>query len=404
VQLSGAGRLGNAAALTIRQRGVYDLNGVTPATNHNAFNTAGRVINTSETPATFTIGGSNGTGTSFGTIEGAISVVKLGTGAQSWLGLNSYTGSTTIGSTGLVTVDFMANIGEDSGIGRGDATNETTNAASLVFDGSTGGLVYAGSIRDGNLILGTQSATTDRLFTMSGSGATLSSTATNNNAIVWSNTGAVVHGTVAARTLIFTGTSLGDNTFNPQLTDSGTGANITGLSKTGTGQWNLGNANNTYTGLTSVANGVLALNHNGALPANSPLVLGDGSTAGVLQMSGTFERGLAATPASGTGTVSWSGTAGGGFAAHTDALVVAIGGVSSPTPLTWGAGGFVLHVAALRPAARLHRRGQGEVRRLGRVNAWRVRQSANDGRRSSVGQPGADSPRWRMDTVLGGLD
>jgi autotransporter-associated beta strand protein len=332
VQLSGSGRLGAAAALTMRQGTVLDLNGVTPSTNTNAFNNNGSV--TSASPASFTVGGADGTGTSFGTVNGAISLTKIGTGGQSWLGNSTYTGVTTIGSTGLVTVDTLTDGGTPSGIGA------STNAASnLVFNGSTGGLVYAGNIRNGELILGSRSASTDRLFTLSGTGARLSSTVSNNNAIVWSNTGAIVHGIVGPQLLTFEGTSTGDNTFNPQLTDSGVGANITSVTKTGTGQWNLGNSNNTYTGTTTVGDGILALNHTGALPATSPLVLGSTTTSGILQTSGTFTRNLATTPTAGTGTITWGGTTGGGgFAAHATPLTVTLNGGAG---LTWGSGGFV---------------------------------------------------------------
>lgn len=339
-------RLGTGATLSastadtqiiIRASGTFDLNGVSTGAAIDDFTNAGRVINTSPTAATLTVGNNNGGGTSYGIIDetnGLIHVIKTGTGNQNWLGSSTYTGVTTIGSTGLITVDTLADGGVASGIGA------STNAASnLVFNGSTGGLVYRGSIVDGNLTLGSRSASTDRLFTLSGTGATLSSTASNNNAIVWSNTGTIVHGIVGPQSLIFAGTSTGDNTFNPQLTDSGTGVNITSVTKTDAGQWNLGNSNNTYTGLTTISNGIFALNDNGALPANSPLVLGSTTTSGILQMSGTLTRNLTTTPTAGTGTISWGGTTGGGgFAAHTTALTVTLNGGAG---LTWGSGGFV---------------------------------------------------------------
>jgi len=347
IQLSGSGRLGAAADLTIRQGATLDLNGVTPSTITNAFNSNGTVTNTSATFATFTVGGTAAsTGTSFGIVSGNINLTKSGTGAQSWLGDSTYTGVTTIGGSGLVTVDTLANIGQNSGIGRGDATSDATNAASLVFTGSTGGLVYQGNIVNGILNLGSRSASTDRLFTLAAAatGATLSSTVSNNNAIVWSNTGAIVNNTTANATLTFAGTGtglgLGDNTFNPQLVDSSVGGGVTlSVTKTGAGQWNLGNTNNTYTGTTTIGNGILGLNANGALPTNSPLALGTTTTSGILQMSGTFARDLALTPTAGTGTITWTGTTGGGgFAAHSTALTVTLNGGAG---LTWGSGGFV---------------------------------------------------------------
>jgi autotransporter-associated beta strand protein len=338
IRLSGSGQLaGDNADLAIRQGAVLDLNGVTPATNTNAFNNAGRVINSSTTAATFTIGSNGGTGTAFGTVEGAINLTKLGNGVISLYNKSTYTGVTTIGGTVNVRVDTLADGGLPSGIGA-----STSDAANLVFNGAGGGIRYDGNIRDGDLTLGSTSATTDRLFTLdaAATGASIESVVGNNNALVWSNSGAVVNNTTADAVITLTGSSAGDNTFNPQLMDSSAGGGVTlSLVKGGTGQWNLGNSTNTYTGATSVQNGVLALNNNGALPSSSPVVLGSTTTNGTLQLSGTFARNLATTPTAGTGTITWGGTTGGGgFAAHTTALTVTLDGGAG---LTWGSGGFV---------------------------------------------------------------
>lgn len=324
LQLSGSGTLSGAnAALTIRQGAALDLNGVSTGTSVAAFNNNGVVTNSSASAVTFRVGNNNGTGTSFGTIEdggGIINVTKVGTGAQSWLGQSTYTGVTTIGSTGLVTVDSLADGGIASGIGA-----SSSDAANLVFDGSTGGLSYRGNLVNGILNLGSTSATTDRLFTVSGSGVTLGSSPTTNlnNAIVWSNTGAIVHGTDANRTFTFTGTSQGDNSFNPQLTDS-TGF-ATSVTKTGTGIWRLGNSDNTYSGATTITQGILMATDGQGLSSNSNLVF-DG---GALYSQGVLNRNIGtgpgemqfATPAANTAqfaggfmggdeklTVTWAGT------------------------------------------------------------------------------------------------
>lgn len=319
VQMSGTGTLGAAAAaLTIRQGAALNLNGITPANTTGAFNNNGTV--TSAGAATLTVGGGNGTGTSYGVVSGAVNLTKIGTGAQSWLGSNSYTGVTTIGSTGLVTVDTLADGGVNSGIGA------STNAASnLVFNGSTGGLIYQGSVTDSLLTYGSRSASTNRLFTLSGTGVTLSSTASNNNAIVWSSTGAIVHGVVGPQLITLTGTSQGDNTLTPQITDSGTGANITSVTKTGTGVWKLGASSNTYSGATTLTQGILIATNGQGLSSNSNLKF-DGGT---LYSQGTFTRNIGTAagemqflaPAANTAqfsggflggdsklTVNWSGT------------------------------------------------------------------------------------------------
>jgi len=343
VQLSGSGRLsGNNVTTTIRQGATLDLNGVSTGNAIGQFNNNGIVTNSNATAATLQIGNNNGTGDLRGVIQdgiGVVNVTKVGTGNQVWYNLNTYSGVTTIGSTGLVTVDYLADIGQDSGIGRG---SDATNAASLVFNGSTGGLVYRGDRFNGNLNVADVSTSTNRLFTLAAAatGARLSSTVGLNNAIVWSNTAAIVNNTSANATLTFEGDSAGDNTFNPQLVNSSAGGGVTlSVTKTGTGQWNLGNSNNTYTGTTTVGEGILGLNNSGALPVNSPLVLGSAATSGVLQTSGTIARNLTATPTAGTGTLTWGGTTGGGgFAAHSTPLTVTLNGGAG---LTWGGGGFV---------------------------------------------------------------
>ena len=335
------------ASLVVRQDATLELlSGVTAANAVvNALDGAGTISGLSG--QTFT---QNGGGTWNGVFSGAGLNITKGGAAATWSGVSTYTGVTTIGGTGLVTVDTLADGGANSGIGA------SSNAASnLVFTGSTAGIDYRGSIIDNALTLGSRSASTDRLFTLAAAatGAILSSTASNNNAIVWSNTGAIVNNTTANATLTFAGTGtglgLGDNTFNPQLVDSSVGGGVTlGVTKSGAGQWNLGASNNTYTGITTLNDGILGLNNNGALSANSPLLLAPTSatSAAILQMSGTFERNLAATATAGSGTVTFGGTiasttGGVGFAAHSTPLTVAIGGVGSPTALTWGSGGFV---------------------------------------------------------------
>jgi autotransporter-associated beta strand protein len=346
IELNGtSARLAAAAgtATVVRQNAFLEFNTAAAfAANPTvaALDGAGTIRNVGAADVTFIQTGAGTWAGSFSqTGSGVLNVSKLGTTeAPFWSGLSNYTGVTTIGgTTGLVTVDFLADGGQNSGIGA-----STSAASNLVFSGTSSGLDYRGNIIDTALTLGSRSATTDRLFTLAAAatGATLSSTVSNNNAIVWSNTGTIVNNTTANATLTLAGSSAGDNTFKPQLIDSSVGGGVTlAVTKSGAGQWNLGNTNNTYTGATTVADGVLGLNENGALPSGSPLVLGSTTTSGILQASGTFARNLTTTPTAGTGTITWGGTTGGGgFAAHSTTLTVTLDG---GTGLTWGGGGFV---------------------------------------------------------------
>ncbi len=333
IRLADSGRLGAAAALTMRQGATLDLNGVTPSTNTNAFNSNGTITNSSATPVTFTVGGGNGTGTSNGLIEdgvGQVSVTKVGSGAQTWNMLSTYTGVTTIGSTGIVTTPNLANIGSPSSLGAGDAASDATNAASLVFNGASATQAFGGISYNGRA-----SISTDRLFTFGGtaanSGARIQANGANDSTLIFSNTGALSFGTPNIdQGLVLGGASTGSNQFNPQITDNGTG--VVNLYKADAGLWILGNSANSYTGITQVNAGALR-GEGTTLPTASPLVL----NGGVFQGEGLFTRSLTATPTAGAGGVSWTGA--GGFAAATDKMTVNINGDLSQ--LTWNIGGFV---------------------------------------------------------------
>jgi len=302
VQLSGGtatlGVNSTAANLTTLRQGVtLDINaaGASQTINVGALVGAGVITNSGAgvgTAGTISFGRSTSTGTTVfsgvlqdgvGAGGGVLNVTVDGTTArtQAFLGQSTYTGVTTIATGAQLTVNTLANGGSASGIGA------SSNAAgNLIFNGAAPTLIYQGNLRNGSLNLGSTSATTDRLFTVSGSGAVLSSTAGNNNAIVWSNTGAIAHGTNANRTLTFTGTSQGDNTFNPQLTDSI--GFTTSVTKTGTGIWRLGNSNNIYSGATTITQGILMAVDGAGLSASSNLVF-DGGT---LYSSGNFTRNI----------------------------------------------------------------------------------------------------------------
>lgn len=339
IQLSGTGKIsGNSAGLNIRQGASLDLNGVTMSgTAIGALNGAGTIANTSATAATVTVGNGNGTGTFSGTFNqtsGIISVTKNGTGNQTWSGSSNYTGTTTIASTGIVSVATLANIGSDSGIGRGNSTDDTTNAASLVFSGTTGGLAYTG----------TTSVSIDRLFTMSGGGQ-IANNSGNNSTLILNKTNVITFGTTASQTLTLGGSSTGDNQINLQLANPSGGS--LGVNKIGAGLWILGNSGNSYTGTTQIgvtttAGGVLQAVDGSTLPNASYLLLGGTTGGGVFQSSGNFVRSIGTSAAANTVSFNSTLTTGAvGFSASDSKLVVSLGGLATPTALTWGSGGFM---------------------------------------------------------------
>jgi autotransporter-associated beta strand protein len=350
-RLSGAN-----AALVIRQGATLDLNGQSSGTAIGAFDGAGTVTNSSGTAATLLLGGTGtGAGTFSGIIQdGATGVVNVSlngtTGAPVWSGLNTYTGVTTIGTglattAKLVSVTTLANIGTASSIGRGLNTSTATNAASLVFGGlATAGINYTG----------TTAASTDRLFTFAGNfagaGGQIANASAVNAPLSFTNTNPVAFaaGLTNGQTLTLGGASTADNVFAPQLSDNA--ALPTAVTKIGAGTWVLTGSNN-YTGITTIgtgttAGGVLQAVDGAGLSTNSPLLLAAGTTGGGLfQTSGNFTRNVVATPAAGVGTVTLGATtattAAVGFSASGGKLVVALGGLVTPTALTWGSGGFM---------------------------------------------------------------
>jgi autotransporter-associated beta strand protein len=349
LQLSGSAVLsGSNAGLAVRQGAIFDINGVNTGPSIGQFNGAGTITNNGAA-ATITVGGGNGTGIFSGVIQngtGVLNITKSGTGGQTWSGLNTYTGVTTIGSTGIVSVSTLANYGMNSGIGRGiqTAVNDANNAASLVFTGTTGGLAY----------IGNTSVSIDRLFTMSGTGATITNNSANNSTLIFNKANAITFGVTGPQTLTLGGSSTGDNLINLAITDSGTVANITSLNKTGAGLWILGGAN-TYTGITTISGtgatattaGYLQAVNGSTLPTASGLILGGTTTGGVLVSSGNFTRNIVASASAANNTVSWATgltTGASGFAASDSKLVVALelaASPGSPTALTWNSGGFM---------------------------------------------------------------
>ncbi len=343
VRLAGSGRLSAAnQPLNLRQGATLDLNGVSSGTAVGAFNGSGTVTNNGAVPAIFTVGNNNGGGLFSGIIQDGASrqsVVQAGGNTPAWNGRSTYTGSTTLNAGGLVSIQYLADIGQPSGLGRGDATSDATNAARLVFGSNsatfpdnTAGIRYTGL----------DTVSTDRLFTFagtsSGSGARIQANSANNATLDFRNAGAIAYAGGASavnQTLTLGGGSTGDNRLNLRLIDPG--AASLSVAKTDTGTWVLGNDANSYTGPTSIAAGRLLARDGASLPAGSPLVFaGTGITSGVFESSGTFTRALNPAAVPGTGGVVWTGS--GGFAASDGKLTVHLGGGA---PLTWGVDGFV---------------------------------------------------------------
>lgn len=270
LQLSGANELPATTDVTINAGGVLDT--ANPAANQviRSLNGAGTFLGSITGHAgSLTLGANDGSGNFSGVIQngGGVRIIKTGSGTQVFSGTaNTYAGSTTL-SGGILSVARLANGGVASSIGQ-----STSAAGNLVFNGGT--LQYTGP-----------TASTDRLFTLNGSG-TLD--ASGSGALTFSNAGAIVGNGV----LTLSGSSTADNTLTPVI--GGTSS----LIKAGSGTWVL-TGNNGYTGGTAINGGVLRVAGNTQLGnAAGPLSF----NGGTLNTTSTFSATRATTLNAGGGT------------------------------------------------------------------------------------------------------
>ena len=292
--------------------------------------------------ATLTLG-SNGIGSTFdGTITGAGSLSKIGTGTFSLSGASSYSGLTTVNSGTLI---LGAN-GALAGAVTNNATVSTngriaglfTNNAALTSTGTlAGGLVNAanatanirgtvgGNVANAGTIILSGAASMPGAFVQASAGR-LSLGAFNATLGSLAGSGSVALGSAML-------TSGGDNSstvFSGVLVGSGS------LIKTGTGTFTLTGAN-TFTGLSSINGGALALTATGSLAgsiANNATFVNAGSLAGLVTNAG----GLVSTGALNGGLVNNAGAA--ANVAGTLAGAVSNAGLITLTGTTTGIGAF----------------------------------------------------------------
>jgi autotransporter-associated beta strand protein len=194
-------------------------------------------------------------------------------------GANAYTGVTTI-SGGILSVGTLANGGTASDIG-----GASSSAASLLLNG--GALLYTGA-----------GASVDRLFTLGTSSGTLDSS--GSGALNLNNSGSLGYLGTGPRGLTLTGTDANNNTLAASFADNG---GATTLTKNGAGKWIL-SGSNTYSGVTTIAAGILQVGAGGAGGSlGSGNVVDNGAL--VFNRTGTL---IVSGIVSGTGSVTNDGT------------------------------------------------------------------------------------------------
>ncbi len=218
------------------------------------------------------LSGELGDGTNGGNLT--LRVNSTGTGSTALTAANTYTGVTTV-SAGTLSYAQAADGGAAGGLGQ--SSNAAANV--LLANGTT--LSYTGS-----------GGTTDRLFTINGSGGGHSATldASGSGAITYSNTGAIAFGsTDQTRTLILTGSNTGNNTLASFIGNNGVGASVN-VTKNGLGTWVL-TGENTFSGTTTLNAGILSV---GSLALNSSVLSsnlggGTGSVTALTFGGGTLQ-------------------------------------------------------------------------------------------------------------------
>ncbi|WP_370624457.1 autotransporter-associated beta strand repeat-containing protein, partial [Polynucleobacter sp. AM-26B4] len=250
-------------SLTFVNSGVLNIgsyNGVTGITATGLTLTAGGLTDTDDagitTTSSSTIAINNATG-SFdysGVIAGPIAITKSGAGTQTLSANNSYTGATSITAGTLIA----ANSGS---LGTSAGGVSITSGATLALQG---GITIADAINTANgvgvgslgAILNNSGSNTITGLVTLGAATTIGSTAgTLTFDVASSNAFTGTHN------LTFTGA--GDITVaDPIATSAGT------LTKSGAGTLTL-SGNNTYTGTTTLSNGILVAANSGALGTNA---------------------------------------------------------------------------------------------------------------------------------------
>ncbi|MEO5715947.1 MAG: autotransporter-associated beta strand repeat-containing protein [Luteolibacter sp.] len=203
-----------------------------------------------------------------------ISVTGLvtGTGSLTKMSINKlslsnaasdYTGTTTV-SAGTLNVGTFANVNTVSSLGKGSAGG---SSADLVLNGGT--LQYTGATAQ----------STNRLFSVGSSGATLDASGTSGAvALAFTGTGAMgFNSQTGARTLTLTGTNTASNSLALAIGDN---SGATSITKTGAGTWALGGTN-TYSGATTLTTGALSFLNTAAKSASTTVTAAAGTTVGL---------------------------------------------------------------------------------------------------------------------------
>jgi fibronectin-binding autotransporter adhesin len=283
------------------------------------FNTA-MGVTTTATSGFFFLGGNNtGNNTFAGAIADPTGATTLGigkAGTGKWIlsnNTNSFEGDVFIydGTLSVSNIDLAANA---QSLGMGSLIRmgyRTANVGTLEYTGA------ANASTDKQIVVGFLPNANNGNFR--GGGVILNNgdgTLTFSNPTFNSTVGVPVTGTGHVRNLTLGGTNTGDNTISGTIQNNNTliGA-IVEITKTGAGTWVLDGAN-TYTGATTVSQGMLVINGDQTAATGTTTVAslatlgGNGTIGGALVANGSIAPGNSIGTLNVNNNVTWNGSAG----------------------------------------------------------------------------------------------
>ena len=287
--------------------------------------TLGGNITLGDATLTINLGGSLAAANFGGAISGNGGLIKNGGSIQQLSGCSSSYSGTTVINAGTLAVACLGDGGANSSIG-----SSSSAAGNLVLSGGT--LQYVGA-----------GGSTNRQFTL-GASATSKLDASGTGAIAFTHGGPLTFASAnTAQTLTLGGTNTGNNIFAAQITNNGSG--LTRLTKNDIGTWVLTNAGSTYTGVTTINGGVLAVDKlsDGLLASSigassaaaSNLIIGNGSTLRYTGSGDTTNRlftlsaGVTFIESSGTGAIVFTDTGPVTLQSANQARTIALGGTNT---------------------------------------------------------------------------
>ena len=173
-----------------------------------------------------------------------VGLTKSGNGTLLLSGANTYTGPTSI-TGGVLSISSLPNVGAGAG-----PLGAPTTVANGTIGLNNAILRYTGSAANA----------TDRVINLSGFGANGTLDASGSGSLVLTSALAATGG--GFKSLVLTGTGTAANAFQGAIVN---GSGTTNLLKTGPGTWEISGAN-TYTGSTTVNEGLLRLGSSASLP------------------------------------------------------------------------------------------------------------------------------------------